>query len=59
MTSCRGEEGVNLSIGSDYKEALSTKRQYGIPRVAIGEYETLPGGETYLMQRGVEVVVID
>ena len=32
---------------------------YGIPRVAIGEYETLPGGETYLKQRGVEVVMID
>ncbi|KAI0869933.1 putative cytosine deaminase [Hypoxylon argillaceum] len=32
---------------------------YGIPRVVIGENKTFLGGEAYLKQRGVEVVVID
>jgi creatinine deaminase len=32
---------------------------YGIPRVVIGENRTFYGGEDYLRQRGVEVVVLD
>ncbi|EMR62115.1 putative cytosine deaminase protein [Eutypa lata UCREL1] len=32
---------------------------YGISRVVIGENKTFLGGETYLRQRGVEVVVVD
>ncbi|KAI1312575.1 putative cytosine deaminase [Xylaria venustula] len=32
---------------------------YGIPRVVIGENKTFLGGEAYLKQRGVEVVVLD
>ncbi|KAI1821264.1 putative cytosine deaminase [Xylaria intraflava] len=32
---------------------------YSIPRVVIGENRTFLGGETYLKQRGVEVVVLD
>ncbi|KAI1367346.1 putative cytosine deaminase [Xylaria arbuscula] len=32
---------------------------YGIPRVVIGENKTFLGGEAYLKQRGVEVVVVD
>jgi len=32
---------------------------YGIPRVVIGEHRTFYGGEDYLRQRGVEVVVAD
>ncbi|KAI0008527.1 putative cytosine deaminase [Xylariaceae sp. FL0662B] len=32
---------------------------YGISRVVIGENRTFLGGETYLRQRGVEVVVLD
>lgn len=32
---------------------------YGIPRVVIGENTTFLGGEDYLRQRGVEVVVLD
>lgn len=32
---------------------------YGIPRVVIGENTTFYGGEDYLRQRGVEVVVLD
>lgn len=32
---------------------------YGIPRVIIGENRTFYGGEDYLRQRGVEVVVAD
>ncbi|OTA96959.1 hypothetical protein M434DRAFT_27301 [Hypoxylon sp. CO27-5] len=32
---------------------------YGISRVVIGENETFLGGEAYLKQRGVEVVVLD
>lgn len=31
---------------------------YGISRVVIGENKTYLGGESYLKQRGVEVVVI-
>ncbi|KAL8347414.1 hypothetical protein RB601_003136 [Gaeumannomyces tritici] len=32
---------------------------YGIGRVVIGENKTFLGGEAYLKQRGVEVVVLD
>ncbi|KAI0137016.1 cytosine deaminase [Xylariales sp. AK1849] len=32
---------------------------YGIGRVVIGENKTFRGGEAYLKQRGVEVVVVD
>jgi len=32
---------------------------YGIPRVVVGENRTFYGGEDYLRQRGVEVVVLD
>ncbi|CAJ2501811.1 Uu.00g046640.m01.CDS01 [Anthostomella pinea] len=32
---------------------------YGIARVVIGENKTFLGGEAYLRQRGVEVVVLD
>ncbi|KAI1082879.1 putative cytosine deaminase [Whalleya microplaca] len=32
---------------------------YGISRVVIGENKTFLGGEAYLKQRGVEVVVLD
>ncbi|KAI3329183.1 putative cytosine deaminase [Xylariaceae sp. AK1471] len=32
---------------------------YRIPRVVIGENKTFLGGEAYLKQRGVEVVVLD
>jgi cytosine/creatinine deaminase len=32
---------------------------YGIPRLVIGEHTTFYGGEDYLRQRGVEVVVFD
>ncbi|KAK0656730.1 putative cytosine deaminase [Cercophora newfieldiana] len=32
---------------------------YGISRVVIGENRTFLGGEAYLRQRGVEVVVLD
>lgn len=32
---------------------------YGISRVVIGENKTFLGGEGYLRQRGVEVVVVD
>ncbi|KAI1490695.1 putative cytosine deaminase [Biscogniauxia mediterranea] len=32
---------------------------YGIARVVIGENETFLGGEAYLKQRGVEVVVLN
>ncbi|KAI1345156.1 putative cytosine deaminase [Xylariaceae sp. FL0016] len=32
---------------------------YGIARVVIGENRTFLGGEAYLKQRGVEVVVLD
>ena len=31
---------------------------YGIPRVIVGENRTFYGGEDYLRQRGVEVVVL-
>lgn len=32
---------------------------YGISRVVIGENKNYLGGEAYLRQRGVEVVVLD
>lgn len=32
---------------------------YGIARVVIGENKNFLGGEAYLKQRGVEVVVVD
>lgn len=32
---------------------------YGISRVVIGENKTYLGGEAYLKQRGLEVVVLD
>lgn len=32
---------------------------YGISRVVIGENKTFLGGEAYLKQRGVEVIVVD
>lgn len=32
---------------------------YGISRVVIGENKNFLGGEAYLKQRGVEVVVVD
>ncbi len=32
---------------------------YGIKRVVIGENETFIGGEEYLKQRGIEVVVLN
>ncbi|TDZ13019.1 Cytosine deaminase [Colletotrichum spinosum] len=32
---------------------------YGISRVVIGENKTFLGGEAYLKQRGIEVVVLD
>ena len=32
---------------------------YGISRVVIGENKTFLGGDAYLRQRGVEVVVLD
>jgi cytosine deaminase len=32
---------------------------YEIPRVVIGENRTFYGGEDYLRQRGVEVLVLD
>ena len=32
---------------------------YGIPRVVIGEHRTFRGPESYLVERGVEVVVVD
>lgn len=32
---------------------------YGIARVVIGENKNFLGGEAYLRQRGVEVVVVD
>jgi creatinine deaminase len=32
---------------------------YGIKRVVIGENETFLGGEEYLKQRGIEVVVLN
>lgn len=32
---------------------------YGVKRVVIGENKTFLGGEAYLKQRGVEVVVLD
>ena len=32
---------------------------YGIPRVVIGEHRTFRGPESYLAERGVEVVVVD
>ncbi len=32
---------------------------YGIPRVVIGENRTFMGGEDYLRQRGVDVLVAD
>jgi cytosine deaminase len=31
---------------------------YGIKRVVIGENQTFLGGEAYLKQRGIEVVVL-
>lgn len=32
---------------------------YKVKRVVIGENKTFVGGETYLKQRGIEVVVFD
>lgn len=32
---------------------------YKIPRVVVGEHTTFYGGEDYLRQRGVEVIVMD
>jgi cytosine deaminase len=32
---------------------------YGISRVVIGENKTFLGGEAYLKQRGVEVVIME
>jgi creatinine deaminase len=32
---------------------------YGIPRVVIGEHRTFRGPESYLMDRGVELTVLD
>lgn len=32
---------------------------FGIPRVVVGENKSWLGGEAYLQQRGVEVVVMD
>jgi creatinine deaminase len=32
---------------------------YGIPRIVIGEHRTFRGPESYLTERGVELVVID
>lgn len=32
---------------------------YGISRVVIGENKTFLGGEAYLKQRGVEVVILE
>lgn len=32
---------------------------YGISRVVIGENKTFLGGEAYLKQRGIEVVVVE
>lgn len=32
---------------------------FGIPRVVVGENKSWLGGEAYLKQRGVEVVVLD
>lgn len=32
---------------------------YKIPKVVIGENKTFLGGEKYLIERGVEVVVLD
>jgi cytosine/creatinine deaminase len=32
---------------------------YGVARVVIGENKTFLGGESYLRQRGVEVIVLD
>jgi cytosine/creatinine deaminase len=32
---------------------------YGISRVVIGENKTFLGGEAYLKQRGIEVVVLE
>ena len=32
---------------------------YGIKRVVIGENNTFLGGEAYLKQRGIEVVVLE
>lgn len=32
---------------------------YGISRVVIGENETFLGGEAYLKQRGIEVVILE
>ncbi|KAI1437563.1 cytidine deaminase-like protein [Xylaria sp. CBS 124048] len=32
---------------------------YSIPRVVVGENKSFLGGESYLKQRGVEVVVLD
>ncbi len=31
---------------------------YGVKRVVIGENETFVGGEAYLKERGVEVIVL-
>lgn len=32
---------------------------YGISRVVVGENQTFLGGEAYLRQRGIEVIVIE
>lgn len=32
---------------------------YGVSRVVIGENRTFVGGEAYLKQRGIEVVILD
>lgn len=32
---------------------------YGVSRVVIGENKTFLGGEAYLKQRGIEVMVLD
>ena len=32
---------------------------YGVKRVVIGENKTFVGGETYLQQRGIEVIVLE
>lgn len=32
---------------------------YGVKRVVIGENKTFLGGEAYLKQRGIDVVVLD
>ncbi|MFJ3586205.1 nucleoside deaminase [Streptomyces sp. NPDC090127] len=34
-------------------------RQFGIPRVVVGEAETFRGGQDWLAEHGVEVLVLD